>query len=232
MSDNEALSDVDVDFEFAEIKEIDYQGIKTLLKQLFTTLDLDLHLLSDLIVEQPKGTIVKVEDSDPYCLSTILDFKHKALTRLKNFLKSKNSKITEYLDNAGFLVNERLINMPPQLVPPLFKLLLDEFKQEFKYLVMVIKVYRQIESNASDDEDEKPKKKKQKKDESIYYFQPEDEYIEEHAVFSFDYKLPTKQSPDSRGTFSEFGIDPSRRVLVIEMKSLPKIQEQLQKLFC
>jgi protein BCP1 len=76
-SDDEELNEtVDVDFEFCEPVEIHFHGIKTLLRQTFST-DfemVDLSALSDFIIKQSKvGSVVKVDDSDdPYALTTCI----------------------------------------------------------------------------------------------------------------------------------------------------------------
>ena len=87
---------VDVDFEWFDPQpEHDFQGIKTLLRQL---LDddaqlFDLSVLTDLILGQPLlGSTVKVEgnESDPYAFLTVLNLKEhrvRILFPLVGFLK-------------------------------------------------------------------------------------------------------------------------------------------------
>src|SRR5687767_13331348 len=79
---------VDVNFEFFDPKEIDFQTIKQLMIQLFSS-DAELFNLSELselIISQPLlGTTVKVDgsDSDPYALLTVLNMnEHKVRSKL------------------------------------------------------------------------------------------------------------------------------------------------------
>lgn len=131
---------MDVDFEFCVPVEIHFHGIKTLLKQVFST-DfemINLSELSDLIIKQSSvGSVVKVDDSeDPYALMTVisslLSKDHECIKQLTEFIiKKANESIREKVkgimkSNVGFIFNERLINMPYQLAPPLFKSIKEE----------------------------------------------------------------------------------------------------------
>ena len=54
----------------------------------------------------------------------------------------------------------------------------------------------------------------------MFYFQPEDEWIEKYATGTFDYRLPKQQATDSRRVFFDSGIDPSRRIMVVESSKM------------
>lgn len=78
---------VDVDFELFDPQPAhDFQGIKTLLRQLFDVdaQAFDLSALTDLILAQPLlGSTVKVEsnETDPYAFLTVLNVnEHKVCT--------------------------------------------------------------------------------------------------------------------------------------------------------
>lgn len=74
---------LDVEFEYFDVEEIDFHGIKLLLKQLFDAdKDLfDISALSDLIISQPfLGSTVKVADdehaakeNDPFAFFSVLN---------------------------------------------------------------------------------------------------------------------------------------------------------------
>lgn len=75
---------VDVDFEWFDPEpEVDFHGLKNLLRQLFDTDNqlFDLSELVDLILSQPKlGSTVKVDgkESDPFAFLTVLNLQqHK-----------------------------------------------------------------------------------------------------------------------------------------------------------
>lgn len=77
---------VNVDFEWFDPSEIDFHGLKILLRQLFDTdaQEFDLSALADLILSQPLlGSTVKVDgkESDPYAFLSVLNLQeHKVLS--------------------------------------------------------------------------------------------------------------------------------------------------------
>jgi protein BCP1 len=89
-SSDEDIDMVNVDFEWFDPQEIDFHGIKHLIRQLFDVdaQDLDLSGLADMILAQPLlGSTVKTDgkDSDPYAFLTVLNLQEHAvrLTYLK-----------------------------------------------------------------------------------------------------------------------------------------------------
>ncbi|KAJ3158779.1 Mss4p nuclear export [Geranomyces michiganensis] len=196
-SDDEDLDKetVDVDFEFFDPKEIDFHGLKSLLRQTFAN-DADLiptSVLADLIISQPAvGTTVKTEENpDPYAVMTALSFathkSHEGIAAVRAYILDSARKavytkkqqastadssattttadrVEAILDSGktAWVVNERLINMPPQVVPPMMNMLLEEIEWavedgepfEFDYFVYISKIYREIESAVGDDGDD------------------------------------------------------------------------------
>ncbi|KAJ3164702.1 Mss4p nuclear export [Geranomyces variabilis] len=268
---------VDVDFEFFDPKEIDFHGLKSLLRQTFAN-DADLipiSVLADLIISQPAvGTTVKTEENpDPYAVMTALSFgthaKHEGIAAVRAYIldsarkainNAGDSSIAERVERvldggkSAWVVNERLINMPPQVVPPMMNMLLEEIEWavedgepfEFEYFVYISKIYREIESVVEEDGEEgagaasttgKTKKKKKKaklaaaaaaSEAAVFYFQPEDELLAEHAEIMFDFKFQKEaQSTDSRRAFQEFGIDPLRRVFIVRSDKMKVLAKEL-----
>ena len=88
--------------------------------------------------------------------------------------------------SIGFLMSDRLMNMPPQIMPPMYKMLIEEIQDLrsqntcFDYYVIWSKVYREVDSvlDQTESMDSAPKKKRKMSKDVIYYFQPEDELIE------------------------------------------------------
>jgi len=249
---------VDVDFDFFDPKEIDFHTIKQLMIQLFSSDAelINLSELSELIISQPLlGTTVKVDgaDSDPYALLTVLNMnEHKnkeCIKQIKNYLIEKtkkntnlNEKLVELLKDAsqfhiGLILSERLINMPVQIVPQMYKMLQEEIQwaiednepYEFEWYLIITKTYREIVSTL-DEESEIPKqkKKKAKSEPTTFYFHPEDEIIEQIADYQCNFKL-TKQplSSDSKRTFSDFGIAPAMKMFLLHKSKLDKLINDL-----
>jgi protein BCP1 len=249
-SENEEISDepenLDVDFEFKSASEIDFHGLKTLLAQIFQQdLDkIDGSKLADLIIATDWTTVVKVDDGlDPFYVSTILDSDstNETVQDVIKLLKSKSSdsKYTAiWSKHVGIVLNDRLINMPPQLAPPILKMLLEDvqYKVEdgmapFDYLVFISKIYKEVAAAEEDEVSHKKKRqnKTKKPENEVFYFQAEDEFIEKECFVSVDYHLPQKQVSDSRRAFSEMGIDPLRRIIVVEYCKMDKILKTLQE---
>ncbi|KAJ3294532.1 Mss4p nuclear export [Rhizoclosmatium sp. JEL0117] len=262
---------IDVDFDFFDPKEIDFHGLKSLIKQTFQNDadQFDISGLADLVITNAHlGSVVKVDDStDPYAVMTVLSFipdsktkkLNPAVTAIKEYLTSKSLKSNKQKHdefqhilsdtNSGLLLNERLINMPPQIVIPMIKMLDEELEwsveekkeKRFEYLVYISKTYQEVEPVADegedDDEEEGAPKKKKKKaaaatasgaSKVILNFHVEDVVFEKHAEIQFDFQF-TNQTDQSE-LQQTAGIKTSRRVYVIKRGKLPEIQAAMKKL--
>jgi protein BCP1 len=119
--------------------------------------------------------------------------------------------------------------MPSEISPPMYTMLLEEIawaNQEaepysFTHYLILSKTYKEITS-LLDEEDSRPSKKS-KKDKSgggeLFYFHPEDEVLQKHALGygSFDYsKLSDAGASDAKRAFQEAGIKPQGYLMLIE----------------
>lgn len=227
-------SDVQVDFSFSEFQQIHFHGLKNLLNELLSTVSLNTSELAELVISQPFGSAVLVDDSaDPFAFISAVKSAELEM-HLLQCAKSSESKLAEiFKGNACVLLTNRLINMPPELAPNMYKTLLDELaaaaktdqKFKFDHYILISKVYRQVPAKT---EGERPSKKAKHE---LFYFQAEDEYIESHSEFFIDYSLSKKQTQGSKALFSDFGVDSSRRLMVLNAKAMPKMLEHITKLF-
>lgn len=149
---------INVDFDFRAPEEIDFQALKRLLQQLFYTHNtkLDLSSLADHIVktstEQGVGTAIKIvddEDQDPYAFVSAIPLSSdkkqgsEAANSLTKYLLEASSKpaikaVHDLIKSAAsststnppviVVLHERMVNMPPQVAPPLYKMLLEEVR--------------------------------------------------------------------------------------------------------
>ncbi|KAL4402638.1 Mss4 nuclear export [Malassezia pachydermatis] len=153
-SDSEDEVDfINVEFDFQAPNEIDFQALKRLFQQLFYTHapQLDLGVLADHVIEQAQsrgvGTVVKVDDleqvHDPYAVMSALllgppspaqALVHSYLaTQLRRSASAQS--LLALLEQASaekpllFVVHERMINLPPQITPPLIQMLLEECQE-------------------------------------------------------------------------------------------------------
>lgn len=245
---------LNVEFEwFDPLPEYDFHGIKTLLQQLF---DVDAHLLdlsalTDLILAQPLlGSTVKVDgkDTDAYAFLSVINLqehKDKAfIAQLIQYLKGKaNSnpalgKLSELLSQPsvpaiGLVLTERLINVPAEVIPPMYTMLIEEIQwaleekepYNFSHYLILSKTYTEIAS-LLDEEVERPAKKKKASGNTVetMYFHVEDEVLQRHALCYGGYDYTTKQDDghsDSKRAFHELGIKPQSQAILIEA---PKFQ--------
>jgi len=143
----------------------------------------------------------------------------------------------------GLVLTERLINIPSEVVPPMYKMLLEEISwaieekepYNFTHYLLFSKTYREVAS--AFDEEGTPKSKKQKKASKkglseIFYFHPEDQVLQKHAaVFgSFEY-LKEAGGSDAKRTFQELGIKPEGHMMLIEGTKFEAAVRGLQEYF-
>lgn len=240
---------LNVDFEWFDPQPaIDFHGIKNLLKQLFDVDNqlFDLSALTDLILGQPLlGSTVKTEgnESDPFAFLTVLNMQqHRELPVMKelsSYLAKKATATTgleklkpllEPVSKAqvGLVLTERFINMPHQIVPPMYTMLQEELAwaldekepYEFTHYLVISKAYTEVASKL-DLEDDRPKKKSkaQSKEQELFYFHPEDEVLQKHALAagSFEYeKVGEEGASDAKRAFQELGVRPQGLAVLIE----------------
>ncbi|KAI0132677.1 p21-C-terminal region-binding protein-domain-containing protein [Xylariales sp. AK1849] len=241
-SDDDDFDFVNVDFEWFNFDpEIDFHGTKSLLRQL---LDVDSQLfdisgLADLILSQPTiGSTVKVDgkEADPYALMTVLNLhehrEKKQIADLTRYLgqkaKSDDSlaSISELLasgKHVGLVLAERLINVPSEISPPMYGMLIDEIEAavedkepyEFSHYLILSKTYHEVESTLNVDQ---RKKKKGKAEPAMFYFHPEDEVLQKYASAygSYSFTKNDESVADSKRAFQEMGIMPRGYMILID----------------
>ena len=135
----------------------------------------------------------------------------------------------------GLILTDRLINIPPQVVPPMYRMLLEEISwaveeqepYEFSHYLIFSKTYTEV-SSSLDLETDKPRKKKKKQkvaprpdgDSSIFYFHAEDEVLQQHASISggFNYTGEGDGQSDSKRAFQDLGVKPRGHLMLIEAR--------------
>ncbi|RPB18575.1 hypothetical protein L211DRAFT_859330 [Terfezia boudieri ATCC MYA-4762] len=199
-SDSDDFDELPVDFEMFDPQPAhDFHGLKILIRQLLdidSTL-FDISALANLVLSQPLvGTTIKVDtnESDPYAFLTVLNVNlhrktNPAVETLVNYIleKSKvNEKLHEQLTRIlnkkngaekgglGLILTERMVNMPVEVVPPMYKMLQEEVQwaldekesYDFEAYLILSKTYTEVasqldaEDGAEEEEEIKPKAKK------------------------------------------------------------------------
>lgn len=267
-SDNQSVSDqeVEVDFDFFDPQPRDEEALVTLLRQSFGS-DHSLFNLLDLaqaIVQQPLvGTTVKTEtaNSDPFLILTVLNvtLAHSQAriwaNELMQYLLGKsptNQAVKQILSQSmanggglqlGWIISERLMNMPPQVTGPAYEMLMEEVDwaleenepYQFDWWMLLAKIYKQVPSSTDwelSDEPIRAKAKKNKLEESLYYMQPEEEIIQSFAThwLDFEYTRPPTEA-DSKRLFQESGIVPLKRLFLVRGDQMKPLAEAIKKAF-
>ncbi|KAG0190521.1 Mss4p nuclear export [Apophysomyces sp. BC1034] len=278
-SDGAPQDIIDVDFDFYNPEEVDFHALKRLLSQLFSS-DAELIQINDiidiLIEENHVGTTVKVDgqESDPYAVLSVINLNEQktkqGVQSLCSYLLAKCPKKNEELhkvvnnilglnaDAVGWVVSERFINMPVEIMPPMYTMLQQELAQAvekakpyaFEWYMFISKTYKEVVSTLDEEgaqeEEQQPKQKKAKKvvflnDEGkgaalasseTFYFQSEDEIIAKYATHQFDFKFTNSDkeaTADAKRAFSDFGIAPSRKLLLVHQSKFADLVSEIEK---
>ncbi|MCO5575211.1 hypothetical protein L7F22_029009 [Adiantum nelumboides] len=255
--DDDSQEIVDVDFEFFDPKEEDFHGVKALLRTYLDDATWDLGGFVDIILGQPTvGTVIKTaEDESPIGVITVLNlgrYKEKSsLVHVYDFLErnvSDSTKLEVFNHNpseVGLLISERLINIPEELAPPLYKGLLDEVSWaiedeptkflrdsfKFKQYLILSRIFQQLPKK----EKEKSLKKqnKQRKQQSasgnnredigeIVYIKPEDELF--HRLSHWSCKFPANS--EAAAAHEIQGLKQFRLVMLLNAESMELFKSQ------
>lgn len=119
--------------------------------------------------------------------------------------------------------------MPHEIIPPMYTMLLEEIQwaiQEsepynFTHYLVLSKCYSEIQSQLPSTDSPRTKKSKREKagGGEVFYFHPEDEVLQKHAVGSggFEYDTPVDEgASDSKRAFQELGVRPMGHLVLIE----------------
>ncbi|XP_021290290.1 protein BCCIP homolog isoform X2 [Herrania umbratica] len=251
-SDDEDFNGViQADFAFFDPKPDDFHGVKTLLQSYLDNKQWDLSGFIDLITGQPTvGTVVKLEDDEDNGVFSVLTalnlgrYKdHKCITEIKEFLlnicheKDKIGNLRSLLgdkaQDVGLLVSQRVVNLPPELLPHLYDALFDEVSWatedepteelrdsfRFKFYVLVTKIYKQKNHH-------RKRSSSADKNEEVIYIKPEDEIFHKLSMWSFLFPLQTQQvATHELKNYQLTGI-----VMAIEAKNVSLFRQQLHTL--
>lgn len=243
--------EVQADFAFFDPKPDDFHGVKILLQSYLDNTEWDLSGFVDLILEQTTvGTVVKIEDDEDNGLFSAVSalnlgrYKdHKCIADLKEYLLKlcleKSIKgdlrvlLGEQAHNVGLLVSRRVVNLPPQLLPPLYDALFDEISWatedepteelrnsfRFNFYVLVSKMYKH--KNA-----DKKNRLSSDSEEAIIYVNPEDEIFHKLSLWSFNFPFHAEQvTARELKNYRPMGL-----VMAVEADKISTFREQLRSL--
>ena len=244
-----------VNFEFDAIQEKDYHGMKGLLEKgawnQVNTSD-----VADALVKQINvGSTLKIDDGSEvvYGIISTLNvgvLKSPSVNAMCTFLQRacKDTTTSTLLSSIlqpkqlaseplGLVVSERYVNMPADVAPALYQLLLNDLKEaksdQYKHVLMVSKCY--VEEAKANKKKKKGKKRRKKNSTSssssssssdntdqpmAYFIKFEDEIFRQHATASFTFPA-AKVSATSESSNEGFGTE-SYMVMLLDMKVLPE----------
>ncbi|OWM64010.1 hypothetical protein CDL15_Pgr006380 [Punica granatum] len=231
---------VQADFAFFDPKPDDFHGVKILLQNYLDDKQWDLSGFVDLILEQTTvGTVVKIEGSEDdgifsfvsalnlgrYKASNSENFHHdhKCITELmeyllticqeKDVINDLKLLLGERACDVGLLVSQHVMNLPPQLLPPLYDAVFDEVSWatedeptedlrssfEFKFYILISKLYKHKRTVT--------KSKPNGKENDTIYAKPEDEIFHKLSSWSFNFPLRKQLvSPDELKDYRPMGL--------------------------
>jgi len=182
-------------------------------------------------------------ETDAYAFLSVLNLQeHKDPTSIRKLIEYINSKATSSgalapladllskpeIPPIGLVLTERLINVPAEVIPPMYTMLLEEIEwavedgepYTFTHYLILSKTYTEVASKL-DAEDDRPTKKQKKRTDKAetFYFHPEDEVFHRHTLCHGGFAYTTKQDDgisDSKRAFQELGIKPQGHMMLIE----------------
>ncbi|KAJ3572323.1 hypothetical protein NP233_g3160 [Leucocoprinus birnbaumii] len=271
------VSIVNVDFDFfSPNPDVDYHAINKLLRQLFQrdTENLNTNQLTELILAQTSiGTTVKTDgqESDPYALLTVLNMhlhhQHLSVKAIANYCLEKvaasgdqafhntlHALFSQNQQHVGLVICERLINMPVQVIPPMYKMLADELRQaisnnepyNFSHFLFISRTYHltpeeeSFLANSASRNSNKAKSPKKSRTTSsqpepeppvdgIYSFHPEDEAIRALSLHTLDYKYTN--APTEPREKDAFGLDVRARMMLLPAENFQALVDKLQEVY-
>jgi protein BCP1 len=138
---------------------------------------------------------------------------------------------------VGLILTERFINMPPDIAPPMYKMLIEEVAwavkdkepYRFTHYLVFSRTYKEIESKL-DQEEQRPAKKKRsdRTSDTTFYFHPEDEVLHKYAIGAANFDYTKERDPDaadSKRAFQDMGVAPQGHMIFMEAA---KFEEAVQ----
>jgi protein BCP1 len=133
---------------------------------------------------------------------------------------------------VGLVLTERLVNMPADVVPEMYRMLLEELQwaiedkehYDFSHFLVWSRTYNEVESQLDKEGDGPSKRVKRDTDKPVdpdqrLYFHPEDEILHRFAVghASFDFSTARGEgSADSKRAFQDKGVESQMHLILIE----------------
>lgn len=234
--ENEAEEIVNIDFDFFNGNpEVDFHAIKNLMRQLLGAQEssrVQISQLADLILKSPTTTIkTDGQESDPYCFLSFVNYKENRDSDYAKYLHKVDPKLSSFLQtidanekkSCALVLSERLINMPAEVVPPMYNITLEDVTaalgddKHYDFYVILSRKYEvnfDMDSDDDSDDEANTRSKKRVKQAEIDFFHPEDRFLEKHAKFQHD-------SPVRKGIVNSY--------MIVDHQGLVKSIQELEE---
>eukprot|EP01104_Vermistella_antarctica_P013647 TRINITY_DN415_c3_g1_i2.p1 TRINITY_DN415_c3_g1~~TRINITY_DN415_c3_g1_i2.p1 ORF type:complete len:352 (-),score=114.49 TRINITY_DN415_c3_g1_i2:93-1148(-) len=272
---------IDLNFDLCDPKEDDYHCVKLFLKTYLAGAKghkdkpFEMSEVADLIVGQPTvGSVIRIEESEgSFGFTSVLNAReHKDKKCVKQTLHhvtqvaekyataTQRDQLKEVIDGKsglGLVMSERMVNVPQQLAPHLYRTMVEEIgweredaekeglkcKFEFKYLLFICPVYRLANAGPAQNQNKKKKKKRRKGPQAAaaaaaaataasaqtFFTREEEEILNRNALISFEYPV-VLHDQEKRWTL-QGSIRDGRKVIVVEYRKMDAIVKQMLALF-
>lgn len=198
----------------------------------------------------PEGEVASDDDEpddDIYGLSSIIELplnnckgdeaSYESRTQLLQFITDKCPEFRKMLDDGAdkfkicMIVNERYINLPPQLALPTLKALTESINNlGFSHFIFISKILVRARSSDTKLPSKKSKSKSSQNAEPLVFVNPEEEIISEQSDYHIDIDVSAHCDENATWSFaSDIKYIPHRRILVVDCKKWPNILELLEK---
>ncbi|KAG8220724.1 p21-C-terminal region-binding protein-domain-containing protein [Butyriboletus roseoflavus] len=264
--DEQTSALVDVNFDYYNVDATnDYHAIHRLVVQLLgpDAERIQTGPLTDAVAtvaeESGVGSTVKTEEeeSDPYAILTVLScHNHPGLQGLIDYVLSKTSTDQGFHDtlssllqhypqhHVGLVLSERLVNMPVQVMPPMYRMLSEEIDEaieegqaySFTHYIFISRVYRLSpeeeeamlvsQRNSKRYRSTSHLETKPSKD-GIYGFHPEDEEIIQHATHTVTYAFTDAQPRDTESV----GLDLAGRAMLVPAEKFKALVKKIEETY-
>lgn len=190
------------------------------------------------------------EETDAYAMMTVLNTHvHREKEPLKavlSYLCAKASAVPQLQSipsllngdsHVGLVFSERLINVPSEVGPPMYSMLVDEIEAavedkepyEFTHYLILTRAYIEVESTINTEE--RKQKKPRGASPKAEFFHPEDETFNKAATAfgSFNYTKEEEVAADSKRAFQEMGIQTTGHLILLEASQLNLCIKNMQE---
>ncbi|XP_042711322.2 BRCA2 and CDKN1A-interacting protein isoform X3 [Chrysemys picta bellii] len=230
--------EVNVEFEAHSISDNDYDGIKKLLQQQAEV--------------QEESDEEEEEEDEVFGFISLLNLTERKGTQCAEQIKElilslceKNcdQSMVEQLDKllndttkpVGFLLNERFINVPPQIALPMHQQLQKELAETQRtnkpcgkcyYYLLISKTFTETAKRSSKKRGESTQQK-----EELMFANAEEEFFYEKALLKFSYSVQEESDTclGGRWSFDDVPMKPLRTIMLIPSDRMNAIMDKLKE---